>query len=542
MTNNYKNWCVIPTNFGDFRMYDTQEEGVRLLSYSPIENIGDNPLIRIHSSCIASEVFGAKDCDCADQLHEAMKLIANEGRGLIIHVHQEGRGHGLSKKIKAVSIMQTQNCDTAESFIQLGLVQDIREYSRAVEILKNFGITSVRLISNNPSKKQFLTNHGVAVKITHTHPKIRPENKDYLFSKNAKLGHTLPLDEEETTGVIQFYHSDQKWGKFSNFSQHAIYLDGKIWATVEHFYQAQKFHNTAFEEVIRLTETPTLAKERAHEFLKIHSIFNWNDIKEKIMYRGLQAKFTQHPELGELLISTENKILVERADTDSYWGDGKDGKGKNRLGNLLMQLRAEFKENLNEQHRKNIIEFWSLDNPLRLLGKGAEGVVFTDEKWVYKSFYDITDKEWNYLKEISVCFAESPMLTKIEFYESNSYRFIRYPYIDFEPLIKSDSREIIDFLKFSKLNNFVFTNIKPLNIIQTQSGIKLVDYGRSFESYTEEKFLNATKRAFLLYKFPTMQNKEFQAITPKINRGENPLEINGWERFWLEVNFDSTKK
>lgn len=345
MTCKYKNYCIIPTDFGNFRMYDTQEEGVRLLSYSPVENIGDNPLIRIHSSCIASEVFGAKDCDCADQLHEAMKLIATEGRGLIIHIHQEGRGHGLSKKIEAVSIMQTQNCDTAESFIQLGLAQDIREYEKPVEILKTLKITSVRLISNNPRKKDFLTNHGISVEIVHTHPKIRTENKDYLFSKNAKLGHLLPLNEEETTEVIRFYHSDQKWGEFANFSRHAIYLDGKIWATMEHFYQAQKFRNTEFEEIIRLTETPALAKQKAHEILEKYPVNKWNERKEEIMYRGLKAKFTQHPELGELLISTENKTLVERTDIDGYWGDGKDGKGGNRLGNLLMQLRLELIEN-----------------------------------------------------------------------------------------------------------------------------------------------------------------------------------------------------
>jgi GTP cyclohydrolase II len=346
MTVNKDSWCILPTVFGDFRMYDTHDEEIRILSLSPIENIGDNPLLRMHSSCIASEVFGAKDCDCADQLHEAMKLIANEGRGLIIHIHQEGRGHGLSKKIKAVSVMQKENCDTVESFVRLGLTQDTRDFTKPVAILKSLGITSVRLISNNPYKVNFLIQNEIAVEVIHTHPKIRKENRNYLFSKNAKLGHTLPLNEEETTGVIQFYHSDQKWGEFANFSRHAIYLDGKIWATVEHFYQAQKFHNTEFEEIIRLAETPTLAKQKAHEFLKKHPIPNWNKQKEEIMYQGLKAKFTQHPELEKLLISTGNLTLVERTDIDRYWGDGKDGNGKNRLGNLLMQLRTELRKKL----------------------------------------------------------------------------------------------------------------------------------------------------------------------------------------------------
>ena len=98
MTLNKDNWCILPTVFGNFYMYDTQDLETIVLSFSPIEEIRNNPLLRMHSSCIASEVFGAKDCDCADQLHEAMKLIVNEGRGLIIYLHQEGRGHGLSKK------------------------------------------------------------------------------------------------------------------------------------------------------------------------------------------------------------------------------------------------------------------------------------------------------------------------------------------------------------------------------------------------------------------------------------------------------------
>jgi GTP cyclohydrolase II len=518
-------------------MYDTQDEEIRVLSFSPIENIGDNPLLRMHSSCIASEVFGAKDCDCADQLHEAMKLIANEGRGLIFHIHQEGRGHGLSTKIKAVSVMQKENCDTVESFFRLGLRQDTRNFTKSVEILKSLGITSVRLISNNPYKINFLTKNDIAVEVVHTHPKIRKENRDYLFSKNAKLGHTLPLNEEKTTGIIHFYHSDQKWGEFANFSKHAIYLDGKIWATVEHFYQAQKFHATEFEEIIRQAETPTLAKQKAHEFLKIQPAENWIDRKEEIMYRGLEAKFSQHPDLMTLLISTKNKTLVERADLDSFWGDGIDGKGKNRLGFLLMRLRRQKLKEIqtSSKHELAIRNYWHIETPLRELGKGDEGIVFTDEQWVYKSFYDITDSEWKFLKEKSACFADCPTLARIECYETENQRFIRYPYLDFEPLKEFEAKQIIDFLKFCKANDVMFANIKPLNFIQTKSGIKLVDYGRSFIQYSDGELLNATKRAYLLWKFPTMENNVFKAFTPRINNGDEFPEISGWESFWDEV-------
>ena len=86
-------------------------------------------MLRIHSSCIASEVFGALDCDCADQLEESMRMIAEHGSGIVIHLHQEGRGQGLSKKIEAISLMQKKQLDTVEAFDQLHLAHDIRDYT-----------------------------------------------------------------------------------------------------------------------------------------------------------------------------------------------------------------------------------------------------------------------------------------------------------------------------------------------------------------------------------------------------------------------------
>ena len=91
-------WCTLPTSIGNFRMYDVGYEEVLLISMGDVFDLGDKPLLRIHSSCLASEVFGANDCDCSDQLNESMKLIATEGKGIVIHLQQEGRGQGLSKK------------------------------------------------------------------------------------------------------------------------------------------------------------------------------------------------------------------------------------------------------------------------------------------------------------------------------------------------------------------------------------------------------------------------------------------------------------
>lgn len=190
----FNNWCELPTKFGKFRMYDTHMEGIHLISYSDLSQLTSPVLLRVHSSCAASEVFGSLDCDCADQLHESMKLISENKSGMVIYLQQEGRGHGLSKKIRAVSLMQTQNLDTAEAFDSLSLEHDIRTYGTAVDILNALDVKSVRLISNNPRKASYLESNNIVVDAQVRVPTpIRVENKDYLHSKNNKLNHQILL-------------------------------------------------------------------------------------------------------------------------------------------------------------------------------------------------------------------------------------------------------------------------------------------------------------------------------------------------------------
>jgi GTP cyclohydrolase II len=324
-------------------MYDTGNELLRVVTFGDITRLGNNPLLRLHSSCLASEVFEAQDCDCADQLRETMKVMAHEGSGIIFHLHQEGRGQGLSKKIQAVYKMQTEALDTAEAFQVMGLEQDIRDYESAIELLKKMLIGQVRLVSNNPRKQYALEQAGIKVELVNTHPQVRPENADYLKSKNDKLGHCIQLGGgDDDFSPIHFYHSDQTWGEFSNFSQHAVYLKGKIWSTTEHFYQAQKFNDPVQQELVRSSKGPMLAKVMAKKLEEKNLQSNWHFIKEEVMCQALNAKFTQHPELKELLLSTQQRHITERARNDSYWGDGEDGKGLNRLGELLMRLRLQL--------------------------------------------------------------------------------------------------------------------------------------------------------------------------------------------------------
>lgn len=189
-----------------------------------------------------------------------------------------------------------------------------------------------------------------------------------------------------------------------------------------------------------------------------------------------------------------------------------------------------------EVYRNILEDFFKLENKLRKLGSGAEGIVFTDDIFVFKCFYNILDNEWDFLKFKMDCFSGCDFLEKIECFETVNFRFIRYPYHHFRPLENISIAQIITFLKFCKQNEFVFTNIKPSNFIQTSSGkIKLIDYGKSFEPFRHEKFINSIKRAFLLYNYPKLDNKEFQKITASINIGEEPIEIKGWEKLWKAV-------
>ena len=349
-----ESWCSLPTPMGEFRMYDSGDEHVRVVCLGEIEDQGPEPLLRVHSSCLASEVFGAVDCDCADQLREAMKLIATEGRGLVVHLHQEGRGQGLSQKIRAIHRMQRDGLDTVEAFDALGLEQDTRSYDAVVRLLQRLGISSVRLISNNPRKVRYLQQHGVRVTMVNTHPTIRPENAEYLKTKKAKLGHELPLEADvRLNGTIRFYHSDQPWGELSNFSRHAVFIGGRMWPTVEHFYQAQKFVGTPHEEAIRCCQTPMLAKVRATALAEEHRRQDWQTVKEVVMLEGLRAKFGQHPDLAERLLRSGDRLLVEHTWNDSYWGDGGDGTGKSRLGHLLMQVRAEVRRAADDEQDSN---------------------------------------------------------------------------------------------------------------------------------------------------------------------------------------------
>ena len=142
---------------------------------------------------------------------------------------------------------------------------------------------------------------------------------------------------------INFYSVRDPYGEFSNFSKHRIFLKGKLWPDSEHYFQAQKFAGTEHEEAVRMAPTAKLAAEMGRD-RKRPLRADWEGVKDDVMREAVRAKFTQHKELGKLLVGTGDAELIEHTKNDAYWADGGDGTGKNMLGKILMEIRAELRK------------------------------------------------------------------------------------------------------------------------------------------------------------------------------------------------------
>ncbi len=184
----------LPTRFGEFKIYgfrdeDTGEEAVALVSGQI--NPGASILVRIHSQCLTGDVFASERCDCRDQLHAALGLIARSGSGILVYQQQEGRGIGLINKIRAYEL-QDQGLDTVAANEHLGFEADQRQYQLPAEVLKYLGALRVRLLSNNPDKVRGLESEGIRVE-ERVPLEIPPKSstRDYLEVKKRRMGHLL---------------------------------------------------------------------------------------------------------------------------------------------------------------------------------------------------------------------------------------------------------------------------------------------------------------------------------------------------------------
>jgi len=161
---------------------------------------GDPVLVRVHSECLTGDVFGSGRCDCGEQLQRALARIAAEGRGVLVYVRQEGRGIGLLNKLRAYTL-QDDGLDTVEANERLGFPADARQYGPVAAMLRDLGVSQVRLLTNNPRKIAGLEAHGVAVAERVPLP-VEPgaDNARYLATKRARLGHLLEDEGERLAG------------------------------------------------------------------------------------------------------------------------------------------------------------------------------------------------------------------------------------------------------------------------------------------------------------------------------------------------------
>ena len=186
----------MPTEDGEFQLHAYKEinSGQEHLALVKGTWDKDEPvLVRVHSSCLTGDIFGSCRCDCGPQLHAAMKAIEKEGKGAIIYMNQEGRGIGLVNKLKAYKL-QEEGLDTVEANLKLGFKMDERDYGIGAQIIRDLGISKMKLMTNNPTKRTGLVGYGLEiVENVSIEIESNQHNENYMITKRDKMGHSIKM-------------------------------------------------------------------------------------------------------------------------------------------------------------------------------------------------------------------------------------------------------------------------------------------------------------------------------------------------------------
>ena len=184
----------MPTEWGTFRLipFKQKSNGLEHIAlFKGDTTNGDDVLVRVHSSCMTGDIFGSQRCECGEQLHKAMQIIEREGRGVVVYLNQEGRGIGLMEKIKAYKL-QENGLDTVDANIHLGHNADERDYGVGANILRELGISRMRLMTNNPIKRVGLEAYGLEItEIVPVEVEPNEHNARYMQTKKERMGHIL---------------------------------------------------------------------------------------------------------------------------------------------------------------------------------------------------------------------------------------------------------------------------------------------------------------------------------------------------------------
>lgn len=184
----------MPTEHGHFKLIAFEQTNTHEVHLALVKGswVKDEPvLVRVHSSCVTGDIFGSCRCDCGSQLHHAMEMVEREGKGVVLYMKQEGRGIGLLNKLRAYKL-QEEGWDTVEANVQLGFDMDERDYGVGAQILRDLGVTKIKLMTNNPKKRVGLMGYGLEI-VDNVGIEVspNPHNEKYLLTKRDKLGHTI---------------------------------------------------------------------------------------------------------------------------------------------------------------------------------------------------------------------------------------------------------------------------------------------------------------------------------------------------------------